>query len=424
MSRGALPLPPGDNEETAGRFSEDEESDLVYLGVVGIIDPPREDVPEAVTQAHRAGIRVVMITGDHPGTATRIAQDLNIDQGGAPALTGAELDLLSDEELEEKTASTNVYARVSPEHKLRAVDALQRQGQVVAMTGDGVNDAPALKTADIGIAMGITGAEVTKEAAKMILADDNFATIVSAVRDGRAILDNIQKFLRYLLCSNMGEVLTMFFGVALMDVIGLRAAGEVAGTTVVVPLLATQILWINLVTDTAPALAIGVDPQLEDVMDRPPRRAGDKVVDGAMGTSIFTTGLTMATVTLLTMDMWLPGGLFHAGRDSIEVARTAAFTTLVLCKFASALNARSATVSVFRGLFTNWLLWASIALGIVLQVAVVEVPFLQRCFGTQSLDLAHWAVAAAAASCVVWVEEIRKFIVRSSSARAIRAQGH
>ena len=403
----------------AEEFGEGNEANLIYLGVVGMIDPPRETVSAAVGDAHRAGVRVVMITGDHPSTASRIAQDLGIASEGSAALTGVELDGLSDEELVEKAKTTNVYARVAPKHKLRVVDALQTGGQVVAMTGDGVNDAPALKSADIGIAMGVTGTEVTKESAKMVLADDNFATIVSAVAEGRAIFDNIRKFLRYLLSANMGEVLTMFFGVVLMDIIGLRAAGEAAGMTgVVVPLLATQILWINLVTDTAPALALGVDPQVEDVMNRPPRRSDERVIDKAMWGSIFTTGITMAVATLLTMDLWLPGGLVHAGGDSIEVARTAAFTTLVFANFFSTLNARSATVSAFQGLFTNRLLWGSILLGVALQVAVVEVPFLQDGFGTVSLDWAHWGVAVAAASMVLWVEEIRKAFARAHATTA------
>lgn len=409
------PVRPDLEEASAEELGEGSEANLVYLGVVGMIDPPREAVSAAVEDAHRAGVRVVMITGDHPSTASRIAQDLGIATESSTVLTGTELDDLSDEELIESAKTTNVYARVAPKHKLRVVDALQTEGQVVAMTGDGVNDAPALKSADIGIAMGVTGTEVTKESAKMVLADDNFATIVSAVAEGRAIFDNIRKFLRYLLSANMGEVLTMFFGVVLMDIIGLRAAGEAAGATgVVVPLLATQILWINLVTDTAPALALGVDPQLEDVMARPPRRPDERVIDRAMWGSIFTTGITMAVVTLLTMDLWLPGGLVHAGGDSIEVARTAAFTTLVFANFFSTLNSRSATASAFQGLFTNWLLWGSIALGTALQVAVVEIPFLQGGFGTTSLDWMHWAVAVGAASMVLWVEELRKSFVRAN----------
>ena len=221
-----------------------------------MIDPPREEAREAVARAKGAGIRPMMITGDHPKTAAVIAAELGIAPDGR-VVTGAELEGMPDEVLDRTVREVSVYARVNPEHKLRIVRALQRQGRTVAMTGDGVNDAPALKTADIGVAMGITGTDVSKEAADMVLADDNFASIVAAVEEGRAIFSNIRKFLRYLLSSNIGEVMTMFFGVLLADVIGLTAAG---GGGVVLPLLATQILWINLVTDGAPALALGVDP--------------------------------------------------------------------------------------------------------------------------------------------------------------------
>jgi phosphoserine phosphatase len=251
------------------------EHDLIFVGTVGIIDPPRAEAAPAIDEAHRAGIRVIMITGDHPRTAARIAADLGIIEAGGSTLTGADLDALNDAELGEAVKTTSVYARVAPVHKLRIVDALQAQGHVVAMTGDGVNDAPALKSADIGIAMGITGTEVTKAAGKMILADDNFATIVAAVREGRGLLDNIRKFLRYLLSSNMGEVLTVFLGVVGAGVIGLTDSGG----AVVLPLLATQILWINLITDSGPALAMGVDAHSDDVMRRQPRRPDERIID-------------------------------------------------------------------------------------------------------------------------------------------------
>ncbi len=271
-----------------------------------------------------------MITGDHPGTARRIAADLGIVGPGAPVVTGAELDALRrGRSARAACSAVSVYARVAPQHKLRIVDALQAGGEVVAMTGDGVNDAPALKAADIGIAMGRTGTEVTTEAAEMILADDNFATIVAAVREGRVIFDNIRKFLRYLLSSNLGEVFTVFFGVLLGGAARHRRATGQA--TVVLPLLATQILWINLVTDSAPALAMGVDPEIDDVMARPPRRPSDRIIDARMWAGIVFVGLVMAAVTLLTMDLFLPGGLI-AGDGSLEQARTAGFTTLVLAQ--------------------------------------------------------------------------------------------
>lgn len=395
--------------DTADELDADDEQDLVYLGVVGIIDPPRPEVADAVAEAHRAGVRVMMITGDHPTTAARIAEDLGIVGPGAVAVTGAELDALSPDRLEEVTAATSVYARVAPRNKLQIVDALQARGEVVAMTGDGVNDAPALKAADIGVAMGITGTQVTKEAAKMILADDNFATIVIAVRQGRAIFDNIKKFLRYLLSSNMGEVFTVFFGVVLAGFIGITAA---EGETIVVPLLATQILWINLVTDSGPALAMGVDPEIDDVMSRPPRRPTDRLINRVMWRGILSIGLVMGIATLLTMDIFLPGGLVE-GSDSLDVARTAGFTTLVFAQFFNAFNSRSETTSAFRGLFSNRWLWASVGLGVALQVAVVQIPLLQTAFGTAPMDLTHWVVAVAMASTVLWFDELRKLVLRT-----------
>ncbi|TRW44836.1 cation-translocating P-type ATPase [Georgenia yuyongxinii] len=398
-------------DEAAVRDGLDEadEQELVYVGVVGIIDPPRAEVADAVAEARRAGVRVMMITGDHPTTAARIAADLGIAGHADRAVSGTELDELSAEELREVTRTTSVYARVAPQHKLQIVDALQADQQVVAMTGDGVNDAPALKSADIGIAMGVTGTEVTKEASKMILGDDNFATIVAAVRQGRVIFDNIKKFLRYLLSSNMGEVFTVFFGVVLAGVIGLAGASDEA---VVVPLLATQILWINLVTDSGPALAMGVDPEIDDVMARRPRQLSDRIIDRRMWTGILSIGLVMAAATLLTIDIFLPGGLVE-GSDSLEVARTAGFTTLVFAQLFNAFNSRSETTSAFHRLFVNKWLWAAVALAALLQVAIVEVPFLQTAFGTASLDLAHWGVSVLTASAVLWFDELRKVVWRA-----------
>lgn len=402
----------------AAGLDEAAERDLVYAGVVGIIDPPRPEVLPAVADAHGAGIRIIMITGDHPATAARIAADLGIVAPGAPALTGAELDEFDDEEFAEAVRRVSVFARVAPVHKLRIVDALQADGLVVAMTGDGVNDAPALKSADIGIAMGITGTEVTKEAAKMVLADDDFATIVDAVREGRVIFDNIRKFLRYLLYSNMGEVLTVFFGVVFAGALGLSGASD---ESIVLPLLATQILWINLVTDSGPALAMGVDPEIDDVMKRPPRKPDDRAIDGRMWVGIVVTGLTMAVVVLLTIDVFLPGGFVPGGTDDVATARTAGFTTLVFAALFTAFNARSATSSAFRGLFANRWLWGATVLAVLLQIAVVQWEPLQAAFGTAPLDWAHWGVCAAMASVVLWVEELRKWGLRARDrARAAR----
>jgi magnesium-transporting ATPase (P-type) len=391
---------------------ESVEHELVFAGLVGIIDPARPEAAQAVAEARRAGIRIIMITGDHPRTAARIATDLGIarptgSETTAPSLSGQDLDDLDDAAFTERVRSVSVYARVAPEHKLRIVDALQADGNIVAMTGDGVNDAPALKSADIGVAMGVTGTDVTKEAASMILADDNFATIVSAVREGRVVFSNIRKFLRYLLSSNAGEVLAVFLGVVGASVIGLN---EVGGA-VAAPLLATQILWINLLTDTGPALAMGFDPPPGDVMRNPPRKLTDRVIDREMQLGVLLVGLVMALVTLLTIDLMLPGGLIE-GSSSLDEARTAGFTVLVLAQLFNCLNSRSDRTSAFRGVFGNRLLWAAIALSLLLQVLVVHVPFLNAAFSTAPLTLAEWGLCVVMASAVLWADELKKLVVR------------
>jgi len=405
------------------------ESDLIWVGMVGIIDPPRTEVRDSVAEAHRAGIRTVMITGDHPLTAARIASDLGIietDGDGSSVgsadlsskvLTGVQLDELPDEQAFDKaTREISVYARVAPEHKLKIVESLQRQGNIVAMTGDGVNDAPAVKTADIGVAMGITGTEVTKQSAKMILADDNFSTIVEAVREGRGIFDNIRKFLRYLLSSNVGEVFTVFGGVMLAGFLGISQPGS-QGVTV--PLLATQLLWINLLTDAAPALAMGVDPSTDDVMARKPRKLTDRVIDGQMWGDIIFIGLIMAAVTLIGMDMHLAGGLFTdrsvaaIGHDAqMTEARTMGFTILVFAQMINALCSRSHDQSVFVGMFANKWLWGAIALSALLQVAVIYVPFLNTAFGTVPLSAGAWVECLGLAMVVLVASELRKCVLR------------
>jgi P-type Ca2+ transporter type 2C len=388
-------------------LDERVEHELVFLGLIGMIDPPRQEAKDAVARAKSAGIRPLMIRGDHPKTAAVIAAELGI-ASDKRAVTGLELERMPAEVLGETVRTVSVYARVNPEHKLRIVRALQRQGATVAMTGDGVNDAPALKTADIGVAMGIAGTDVSKEAADMILGDDNFATIVAAIEEGRAIYANIRKFLRYLLSSNLGEVLTMFFGVLLADVIGLRA--DASG--VVLPLLATQILWINLVSDGAPALALGVDPVDAGVMQAPPRPRDEGAITPRMWAGIAFVGIIMATGTLLVLDASLPGGLIE-GTGTMRYAQTMAFTTLLFFSLFTVFNARSDERSAFHAMFSNRWLWRAVALSLLLQGAVVYVPFLQQAFSTVSLSAGDWLLCAAVGSSVLWLGELRKAVVRA-----------
>ncbi|HEU4502321.1 MAG TPA: cation-translocating P-type ATPase, partial [Nitrospira sp.] len=386
---------------------EGVEQQLVFLGLIGMMDPPREESSQAVARAKQSGISVIMITGDHPKTAVAIAKELGIIEKGE-AITGAQLEQMPDEALERAVQHASVYARVNPEHKLRIVKALQRRDAIVAMTGDGVNDAPALRTADIGVAMGMAGTDVSREAADMVLADDNFATVVAAVEEGRAIFTNIRKFLRYLLSSNVGEVLTMFLGILLADFIGLRQTGG----GLVVPLAATQILWLNLVTDGAPALALGVDPPDPGLMTEPPRPRHEEVITGSMWRGIFFIGIIMATGTLFVLDVSLPGGFFE-GSGTIRHAQTMAFTTLVLFSLFTVFNARSDKRSAFKGLFSNLWLWGAVTLSLFLQAAVVYVPFLQQAFSTVSLSPIDWMYCALVASSVLWLRELSKILIGS-----------
>ncbi|BBY22433.1 cation-translocating P-type ATPase [Mycobacterium stomatepiae] len=376
---------------------------LTYVGMVGITDPPRPGAATAIADAHRAGVRVVMITGDQPRAAARIARELGIADDES-AVSGAEIAGLDDDQLRQTVRRHSQYTQLDPAQKLRIIAALQSDHEIVAVTGEGISDAPALKSADIGIAMGRSGTDVAKEAAKMILADDNFATIVRAIREGRGIFSNIKKSLRYLLSSNMGEVLTVFFGAVLAGAIGLSQAHTVA-----LPLLATQILWINLLTDGAPALALGADPQTEDLMSQPPRAVSERVIDRRMWNNIIVIGASVAAATLFTIHLYVPGGPMPS---SIDTARTAGFTVLVLAQLFNTLNARSETQSAFRGLGANGWLWAAIVFSAALQVAVVQLPFLNTAFTTEPLSLSQWLVCVAASSTVLWVSEIRKIILR------------
>ena len=369
---------------------EEVENGLTLLGLVGIMDPPREEAKDAVALCKSAGIRPVMITGDHPITARAIARRLGIIDDRGEVITGTHLERLSMEEFEKKVEDIRVYARVAPEQKLKIVKALQDKGQYVAMTGDGVNDAPALKRADIGIAMGITGTDVSKEAAHMILLNDNFATIVGAVREGRRIYDNIRKFFKYMLTSNSGEVWTLF----LAPFLGLP-----------IPLLPIHILWINLVTDGAPALALTVEPAEGDVMKRKPRPPQEGLFAGGMWQHILWVGLLMAGMTLFIQAWAITTGHSHW--------QTMVFTVLCLSQMGHVLAIRSETESLFsQGLLTNKLLIGAFILTFALQMATIYVPFLQPIFKTEALTMSELALSLALSSVVFFAVEVEKYFKR------------
>lgn len=389
------------------------EASLIWLGFVGMHDPPRPEAQAAVATAKRAGVRVIMITGDHPVAAAAIAAELGIAPRGSQVLTGLELAGTDPTDLQRAAAHVAVYARVSPAHKLAIVRALQANGEVVAMTGDGVNDAPALKAADIGIAMGLAGTDVAREAADMVLADDNFATIVAAIEEGRAIYANIRKFLRYLLSTNLGEVLVMFFGVVCAGLLGVVAG---RGEALVLPLLAPMILWVNLVTDGLPALALGVDATEPGLMAQAPRDPKSGVISPRMWLGILIAAIVMAIGTLLLLDAGLPAGLIQ-GEGSVAYARTLAFHTLVLYQLVDAFCVRSDERSAFAAPWPNhWLVGAVLA-AVAMQMLVLYMPALQRGFGTVPLDLPDWALCLAVASSVLVIREWLKAALRARDRR-------
>jgi len=363
----------GEREDYGG-----EENSLVFVGLCGMIDPPRPSAVSAVHTCRRAGIHVAMITGDHQSTARAVAVEMGLLARGGKVVAGSELDRMSDDELASQCGQVAVYARVSPRHKLRIVKALKQAGHVVAMTGDGVNDAPAVKEADIGIAMGIAGTDVTREAAAMVLADDNFSTIVAAVEEGRGIYDNIRKFIRYLLSCNVGEVLVMFLAV-------------LGGLPL--PLMPIQILWMNLVTDGLPALALGVDPIDRDIMNRRPRQPRESVFANGLLWKIIGSGSAIAAVTLLIfmMSYW--------GSGDIDFARTMAFNTLVFAQLFYVFSCRSERHTIFDvGLHTNPQLLGAVVLSASLQAAVTHIHFLNTIFHTVPLNIFQWGLVAVLAA--------------------------
>ncbi|MDO9087142.1 MAG: cation-translocating P-type ATPase [Anaerolineaceae bacterium] len=378
--------------EQAKPECENLEEDLVFVGMFAMIDPARSEVKDAVAEANTAGIRPIMITGDHPLTALHIAKELGIAKN-EDVITGAELAKMDDATLKKRVSDTSVFARVSPEHKLRIVKALQELGQIVAMTGDGVNDAPALKKADIGVAMGITGTDVSKEAADMVLLDDNFATIVSAVREGRRIYENIRKFIKYTMTSNFGEIVVMLVG----PFVGLG-----------LPLLPLQILWVNLVTDGLPGLALTQEPSEPNAMKRPPRDPKEKIFGRGLGWDVLWIGALMGAVSLAV-------GLWAFNNGHPETWQTMVFTTLTIAQMGNALATRSASQTVFEaGLFKNKMMFGSVMLTFVLQMAVVYLPFLQDVFGTKSLSLMELGISFVASLVVMFAIDTVKLIKRKA----------
>jgi len=377
-------------DEVPNQYEPDNiEKDLIFAGLIAMIDPPRAEAREAITKCKAAGIRTVMITGDHKNTAVAIAKELGFFEEGSLALTGLELDQLDDREFLESASRISVYARVSPEHKLRIVSAWRKKGEVVAMTGDGVNDAPAIKEADIGVAMGISGTDVTKEVADMVITDDNFASIVAAVEEGRGIYDNIRKFIHYLLSCNSGEILVMFTAA----LVGMPA-----------PLLPVQILWVNLVTDGFPALALGIDPVDPGIMDRPPRKKSEGVIDKYKMLVILGQGALIAFCSLLAFAVILFGE-----KGGIVRARTGAFVVLACSQLFHSFNCRNSRESIFKiGLFTNPKLIIACAVSFLLQIAAVYTPFGNRIFRTQPLGFADIILIVLLSSFPLWAVELVK----------------
>jgi len=374
------------------------EKNLIFIGLQGMIDPPRTEVIDSIKKCKKAGIKVVMITGDHQITAKAVAKEIGIE---GESLIGADLDKIKD--LDKIVEDVAIYARVNPEHKIKIVDALKKKGHIVAMTGDGVNDAPALKKSDIGIAMGITGTDVSKEASHMILTDDNFASIVNAVEEGRGIYDNIKKFVEYLLSSNLGEVLTIFIAIILSPLFANS-----------LPLLPIQILWINLVTDGLPALALSVEPMEKDIMARKPRNPKEKIVSKPIITRMMVVGLVMMLGTLFLFKFYKP-------ELDLKYAQTMAFTTLMMFQMFNVLNCRSENKSLFSlGVFKNRYLIGAIIISMLLQLVAIYTPLNEWFFKTIPLSLFDWVLAVLVSSSVLWVVEIMKLIKKFTLNKTIK----
>ena len=388
-------------EKPSDFSAEALEHDMTFLGLCGMIDPVRPEVKQAVAEAHSAGMRVIMITGDHIDTAVAIAKELGIIVDRSQAITGAELDKMSDEEFSEKIESYRVYARVQPEHKTRIVDTWKKKGMVVAMTGDGVNDAPSIKRADIGVGMGITGTDVTKNVADMVLADDNFATIISACEEGRRIYDNIRKSIAFLLSSNLAEVISVF-------------VASLIGFTILEP---THLLWLNLITDCFPALAMAMEEAEPDIMQREPRKATDGIFANGMGLDCLIQGAMIAILTLISYFVGLslenvPLADVLSGADKGLDGMTMAFLTLSMVEMFHSFNMRSRRQSVFKLPTQNKWLWLSFAASLVLTFVVIETP-LSVAFDFAEISVQEYGIAMLLAAAIIPLVEIYKAIMRA-----------
>jgi P-type Ca2+ transporter type 2C len=405
-------------------FKEDMEEGFVFIGIMSMIDPPRPEVKDAIGVCKKAGIRVVMITGDHKLTATAVGKELNLlveNEEACCVLTGQELEQMTDEQLADVVERVVIYARVSPEHKVRIVQAWKQKDQVVAMTGDGVNDAPALKMSDIGVAMGISGTEVTKEAADMVLADDNFASIVKAVREGREIFDNIKKYLTFLLQCNIMEILVMFFAVVSVPYIArIISPGSDVGliNEAAIALTAVQILWMNLVTDGLPAIALGVDPGDPDLMERKPRKPTESIFSKDVKAYLSTIPMLMTILLLIAFYSHLP---WTSGEHLLE-ARTQLLTAMIVMELVIAITMRSLKYPIFKvGPFKNKYLWYAILSSFALQLVILYVPGLQSLFDVHMPELIDWAIAALFGAIVFATIEIGKWVNSSRKVSVSKA---
>jgi len=386
------PIDAGDLEEQKA-LMEEGRGDMTFLGLVGMIDPPRNEVKESVRLCRTAGIRVIMSTGDHRMTAEAIAKEIGILDPGTRAVTGAEIDELSDEELDEVVKGTTVFARVSPSHKNRIVNALKDMGHVVAMTGDGVNDAPALKASDVAIAMGITGTDVTKEVSDMILVDDNFTSIVNAVEEGRVVFENIRKVVKYLVTTNTAEIITILSALILFP----------NHPLILTPIM---ILWINLVTDGLLDKTLVLEAKEADIMEQPPRDPVEKLIDRTMLRNVLILGVLMAAITLFLFDREIMNG-------DVQKAQTFAFVTMAMFQVFNGLNCRSRTRSVFTlGFRTNKYLLVAMFTSFFLLYLATTLPVLQVGLGTVELSPVDWITVIACTSTVFILDEVRKFILR------------